>query len=75
MGLNPHAGDKGYIGDEEENIIFDAIDAAAYAIEHLSKRQRDRDEAIIEAVKREVRQVFRKALGKNPIIHVHLIYI
>ena len=61
--------------DEEENIIFDAIDAAAHAIEHLSKRQRDRDEAIIEAVKREVRQVFRKALGKNPIIHVHLIYI
>ena len=25
MGLNPHAGDKGYIGDEEENII-DTVD-------------------------------------------------
>jgi len=61
--------------DEEENIIFDAIDAAAHAVDHLSKRQRERDEAIIEAVKREVRQVFRKALGKKPIIHVHLIYI
>ncbi|MBE89325.1 MAG: MBL fold hydrolase [Rhodospirillaceae bacterium] len=61
--------------DKEEHIIFDAIDAATYAIEHLSKRQRDRDEAIIEAVKRDVRQVFRRALGKKPIIHVHLIYI
>ena len=76
MATEPEVSSFGLIDEvKEEYIIFEAIDAATYAIEHLSNRQRDRDEAIIEAVKREVRQVFRRALGKKPIINIHLIYI
>jgi ribonuclease J len=76
LAVEPEVSSFGLIDeDEEEDIIFDAIDAAASAIDKLSKRQREKDESIVEAVKREVRFVFRKALGKKPIIHVHLIYI
>ncbi|MBO43951.1 MAG: MBL fold hydrolase [Rhodospirillaceae bacterium] len=76
LATEPEVSSFGLIDEvKEEYIIFEAIDAATHAIEHLSNRQRDRDEAIIEAVKREVRQVFRRALGKKPIIHIHLTYI
>lgn len=76
LAADPAVSSFGLIDEsEEEDILIEAEEAAADAIERLSDRQRDRDEAIIEAVTREVRVVFRDNLGKKPIVRVHLIYI
>ena len=60
---------------EEEDILVDAEEAAAHAVENLGDRQREKESAIVEAVTREVRYVFRDMIGKKPIVRVHLIYI
>ena len=76
LAVEPEISTFGLIDEgEEEDILHDAEDAAAHAIDKLSDRQRKKDDAIVEAVTREVRYVFRDLLGKKPIVRVHLIYI
>lgn len=76
LAAEPEVSSVGLIDEtEDEDILLDAQDAAALAIERLSDRQREKDDAIVEAVAREVRYVFRDTLGKKPIVRVHLIYI
>jgi ribonuclease J len=76
LAADPDIATFGLIDEEEdEELVLDAIDAAASAIAKLNRRQRDKEEAILEAVRRRMRFVFRNALGKKPVVKVTLIYV
>ena len=74
LALQPYVSSAGLIDEiVDEEILIDAEKRAGDVISSLSKKFMSNDGAIIEAVKREVRAVFRKAIGKKPIIKVHLL--
>ena len=75
LALEPYVSSAGLIDEiVDEEILIDAEKRAGIAITSLRKKFMSNEEPIIEAVKREVRAVFRKAIGKKPIIKVHLLY-
>ncbi|MEZ5669185.1 MAG: ribonuclease J [Alphaproteobacteria bacterium] len=59
--------------DESEEMLDDAADRIADAIEDLSPGRRREDDDVEEAVRRGVRAVLREAIGKKPRIAVHIV--
>jgi ribonuclease J len=60
---------------EDEDIHNTAIAAIADAVEDLSHRARDDDEAVITAARRAIRQTFREILGRRPQAEIHIVRI
>ena len=74
LALQPYVSSAGLIDEiVDEEILIDAEKSAGDAISSLSKKVMSNEGAIIEAVKREVRVAFKKAIGKKPIIKVHIL--
>lgn len=60
---------------DDLDICNDAIDAIATAIEGISRKSRDDDEAVIAAARRAIRQIFRDQLGRRPHAEIHVVRI
>ena len=59
--------------DADLDVKEIAITAIADAIEALSSRARDDDEAVTSASIRAIRRVFRDELGRRPLAEVHVV--
>ncbi|MEI6984581.1 MAG: ribonuclease J [Rhodospirillaceae bacterium] len=60
---------------EDRDLVLDVIDAVREAVGALSKAARADDQALIMAVRREVRCAFHASHGKKPQTEVHLIRV
>lgn len=60
---------------EDDEIYNTAIDAIAGAVDELSHRSRDDDEAVTMAARRAIRQTFREILGRRPHVEIHIVRI
>jgi ribonuclease J len=66
----PGLADGTGVDDEIHNT---AIDAIADAVEDLSRKGREDDDAVINAARRAIRQTFRQLLGRRPHAEIHVV--
>jgi ribonuclease J len=65
----------GLLEEQDREAEDEALSAAFRAVSELPAVDRKDDDKLREAVRIAVRRVFRKAFGKKPVTHVHLVRI
>ncbi|MCW8915453.1 MAG: ribonuclease J [Magnetovibrio sp.] len=66
---------NGLLEPDDFDIEDDILDAAEDAIEHLSKKDRRKDDIVAETVRLAVRRYFRNTFNKNAVTSVHLVRV
>lgn len=66
---------SGLLEPDDFDYEDDILDAAEEAVEHLSKKDRRKDDLVSEAVRLAVRRYFRTTFNKNAVTTVHLVRV